>query len=119
MRRSSRRYFGQKLRQVNEDRGVVIETRGRDQSQGQVQQRSQRGDDVGVITVAKRVGRGMLGSIKKPHCIIWNQQAVGMRGGGSRWGGERAGKGRRKWGGVRKKEAGEGGVRRSGVGYEY
>ena len=40
-------------------------------------------DDVGVIIVAKRVGRGMSGSIEKPPCRIWIQRTMMTRRSGN------------------------------------
>ena len=44
-------------------------------------------DNVGVIIVAKRDGRGMPGSIEKPPCHIWIQRTMRRRRSGSRGGG--------------------------------
>ena len=36
-------------------------------------------DDVGVVIVAKRSGRGVPGSIEKPPCRIWIQRTIRRR----------------------------------------
>ena len=94
MRRSGRRDLRHKLRQVDEDEGMVREARDRDQSHSRCQRRAQQGDDVGVIIVVKRAGGGMPGSIEKPSCCIWIQRKMRRRGSGSREAGGGQGKGR-------------------------